>query len=325
MRKLFFKIICFIIPIILLILFTEVQYRNIPNDYTYKGEYLKSNGKQIEVLALGGSHNYRGINPDYFDKYCFNAAMVSQPLNFDYFILSKYAKYLENLEYVIIPISYPTLTKPLEEGVEYWRKYRYIHYMGYNKFSLEDIFTLNTYLAISQETGITIIEQLYDYWFHKKDFRDCQQNGWGKWSAEIPANLEELGKRAALRHEDNSFHAKNMQDLNHIIDLCNNQNLQLILITPPATSYYIQSLNSLKWEWINHTCDSIANQYQHVHYLSYLDDTIFNDSFFRDGDHLNTKGAQLFSQKLNDTLNHFDLIMAKEESSVKRKEEYNSY
>ena len=322
-KKFLFKFIRFVTPMVLLILFIEQQYRSIPNDYTYKSEYLQNQGGQIEVLALGGSHNYRGIDPDLFDKKGFNAAMVSQSINIDYFILKKYKDQLTNLQYVIIPISYPTLTTTMEESRESWRKYRYIHYMGYDELTLKDMFSINRYLAISQETGISIIKNLYRYWFHGRNFRDCQPNGWGKSGSYTPQNLEYLAKEAAQRHEDHSFDmSENMKYLNGLIRLSREGNYKLLLITTPATKYYTESLNDKKWSMIMHTCDSIAKNHAHVKYFNLLYDSTFTDSLFLDGDHLNSEGAQLLTRKLNEKIDLFSWQVVTGDSSIQTSKQH---
>ena len=325
MKTYLYKILLFSLPILLLIIFTEQQYKRIPNDYKYKSDYLKKYGNQIEVLILGGSHNYRGINPDYFDLNCFNAAMVSQTLNYDLFILEQNINHLLNLQYVIIPISYPTLTSTLEETLEHWRKYRYIHYMGYDKLSLNDHFSINRYLAISQHTGISVIRQLFRYWLLGEDLRDCQQNGWGKSPSGPIKNLEILAKKAAQRHEDHSFEiTRNLTFLNKIIELCREHDIKLILITTPATPYYIYHTNEKKWNLIAHACDSIASHHFHVRYLNMLYDTSYVDSLFLDGDHLNSQGAQILTLKLNETINQFSTQMATRDSSIHQNDIHSS-
>ena len=316
MRSHLIKIFLVAVPVLTLIIGVEIQFRNIPNDYSYKSEYLKKHGEEINVLALGGSHNYRGINPDYFDKECFNAAMVSQSLKYDYFILEKHLSDLPHLEYIIIPISYPTLTMKLEETLEHWRKYRYIHYMNYNDLDLKDRFSLETYLAISHEDGLSILKNLYQYWYRGLDHRSCLDNGMGKSIDQEPVNLKNSAIEAAQRHEDSIFDVHtNMNDLNQIIGLCKNHNIKLILITPPGSSYYIKNLQRDNLELINRTCDSIAKEHPHVLYRNFIDDPVFRDSLFQDADHLNRLGAGILSVKLNEIIRNDGVKMATQNTS----------
>ena len=86
----------------------EFLLRNIPNDYTYKRNYLDNNAKEIEVLYLGNSHILYGINP-VFSKYkSFNCAHGSQSLNYDFAILNKYKKQWKKLKLIVVPVTLVT-------------------------------------------------------------------------------------------------------------------------------------------------------------------------------------------------------------------------
>jgi len=308
MHKFFYKLIFFILPILLLILFIELKYRIIPNDYSYKSKYVKDNGKLIEVLILGNSHTLTGINPDYFDQKSFNFSMDSQSINYDYFILKKYIEELPGLQYIIIPISYPTLTKTLEDGIEHWRKYRYMHYMDYedNDPTLRDKLSLNRYLFINQLTRISLLNKIWGYWFYHQDNISCEPNGWVSFSSDIQENLKISAKETAQRHEDPAFDTnKNMKYLKDIINLGKRHNFKILLVTPPATSYYIDYLDNNKIDLITRACDAIAHEYTHVRYFNFFNDTSFSDSLFRNGDHLNNIGARVWSQKLNKSIKQF--------------------
>ena len=65
----------------------ELLLRNIPNDYSFKKNYLNTKSNSIEVLFLGSSHIYYGINPEYISRNSFNGSHISQSLNFDLEIL----------------------------------------------------------------------------------------------------------------------------------------------------------------------------------------------------------------------------------------------
>ena len=84
------KTTLYLFPILILLLLIEVLTRAIPNDYTYKRDYLNNNSNIIRVLFLGNSHAYYGVNPAYINQNSFNAAYVSQSVNYDYQILKKY-------------------------------------------------------------------------------------------------------------------------------------------------------------------------------------------------------------------------------------------
>ena len=128
MRALFFKIFLFLLPVAVIFLILELLLRQIPNDYILKKEYLDKNSDSIQVLILGSSHSLHGLNPAYFKKRSFNAANYSQSLDYDLEILRKYENNWHQLEYVVLPVSYPSLFEKIEDSIESWRVKNYVLY-----------------------------------------------------------------------------------------------------------------------------------------------------------------------------------------------------
>ncbi|OCB78491.1 hypothetical protein [Flavobacterium crassostreae] len=119
----------FLIPILVVMTSFELLLRNIPNDYSYKKKYLDAKSDGIEVLFLGSSHIYFGINPEYITKKSFNVAHSSQSLNFDLEIIKKYKNRWKNLKYIIVPIDYFSMYTTLEDAIEKWRVKNYSIYL----------------------------------------------------------------------------------------------------------------------------------------------------------------------------------------------------
>src|SRR5690606_38546314 len=114
-----------LLPIILVWGATEVFYRSVENNYTYKNERIISEYKEIETLVFGDSHAFFGINPQYFSTKTFNIANVSQSLYFDELLLKKHIDSLPQLKTVILNISFFTLSVVDDSSEDRWRKYFY--------------------------------------------------------------------------------------------------------------------------------------------------------------------------------------------------------
>ena len=128
MKRFIVRALCFILPVLAGLTLGEYFLRQVPNDYSFKKEWLDHNSSQVEVLVLGSSHTYYGVNPVYFSKKSFNAAYVSQSIPYDYFIFTKYVNQMKNLSYVILPISYFSLWGSLENDGEAYRLKNYSIY-----------------------------------------------------------------------------------------------------------------------------------------------------------------------------------------------------
>src|SRR5690606_22742388 len=121
MKKFLSYILIFSAPVIILISVTEVLIRSIPNEYSIKKDYLDRNSNEIEILILGSSHTLRGVDPKYMNYKAYNAAMVSQSIDYDLEILKKYEGNWDSLKTIVLPISYFSLYSNLENEVESWR------------------------------------------------------------------------------------------------------------------------------------------------------------------------------------------------------------
>lgn len=103
----------------------ELFYRTITNNYVVKTKNIQERYDDIEVLILGNSHTFYGLNPVYFDKSTFNMSNISQTLYFDKLIFERHFKNLKKLKYVIFNVEYTVLSQVDNTSEDVWRKYYY--------------------------------------------------------------------------------------------------------------------------------------------------------------------------------------------------------
>lgn len=297
----------FILPVVILAVSTEVLLRNIPNDYKYKREYLIANADKIEVLILGSSHSYRGVNPAFFSKDAFNLAYVSQPLFYDLKLFEKYSSDLKNLKTIFVPVSYFSLFSNIEDGKEAWRIKNYeiyhdLHYYPQLKYQLE---ILATDFDVSRR-------RMFSYYIQGKSQISCSPLGWGGGKIRKGNKkqiLEETGLAAATRHTKNladertkSNFERNKTYLESLIKLAGELKVEVKLFMPPAYKKYINALDTEQYNLTIDVCQKFESQYSNCSFVSFLKDNRFVEDDFRDADHLNDEGATKFS-KLLDGLN----------------------
>jgi hypothetical protein len=307
MRQFVLKILIFIFPILVIALLMEFSLRHIPNDYIYKKEYLDRNCRQIRTLILGSSHSYYGINPIYFTSNTFNASHISQSLDYDFEIFKKYETELNNLENIIIPISYSTLYSKLAKGIESWRVKNYEIYYNINFSHL----SMQSLEILSQKWSISLM-RIYSFYLRKQTEISCSELGWGTNYKSLNAkNLIETGKIAAKRHTYN-IHSDNIQTmlrenlfiLNSIITKCREKNINVILLTTPTYETYRKNLNIEQLNLTLKTVDKIISEYDNCAYINWLDNDAFEAKDFYDADHLSETGAEKLSLFLNNILTH---------------------
>jgi hypothetical protein len=280
------------------ILVFEGFLRHIPNDYTYKKIFLDQHSNTIETLFLGNSHAYFDLNPAYFSDNCFNAAYVSQSLNYDVEILEKYDGKWNKLQSIVIPISYFTLFSTLETSIESWRVKNYMIYYGFNSS-----YKIKNYSEfLSNDNQINLLK-LYAYYWSKQNTISCSKLGFGlDYNSKSQINLEESGLEASKRHTIAHFNdfEENKNYLLRLIQFTKTRHIKVYLFTPPAYFTYRNSLNKTQLNKTVETVESIQKENNHVVYVNYLTDSTFVKTDFYDADHLNEIGAKKMTLMIRD-------------------------
>jgi hypothetical protein len=277
MKKFVKSGILFALPVILFFILAEISLRHIPNQYSKNANYLDAHAKEVEILILGNSHSLYGLDPDVFSARAFNAAHVSQTLDLDYMILQKYS--FQNLQTVIVPISYFSLFEKLEFTVEDWRLKNYAIY-----------YNMDIPLPFKERFEI----------FSKSSLEKLKPNR----SERPQINLDEDGKTAAKRHTipkemASKIFPEQQQNLERIAKFCQEKKCQVILATMPAWHAYRENMDTLQWQKTLETMQILENEFENLRYFNFLADSQFTANDFSDSDHLNSQGAKKISEILN--------------------------
>ena len=301
MKRFIIQTILVVSPIIIGLSVMEYCLRSIPNDYSYKRNFFEHNSEKIEYLILGSSHSYYGIDPTYIDGFAFNASHISQSIDYDYEIFKRYNGQFKKLKTIIIPIDYFTLFSRVSTGVESWRVKNYEIYYGINKsYNIKDHFELLNFKFSKNLTRC--LSYLKN---RKKNSITCSELGYGN-LLKKQKDLNETGISAAKRHtkNDQKFYSKNLQILEDFVKHSNEKGVNIIFITFPAYHTYTENLNKHQLNKTMATIKDIVNRNPQNLYFNFLYDQDFDATHFQDADHLNKKGAQLLSEKINLILNN---------------------
>ena len=282
----------------------EFLLRDIPNDYKLKKDFLDKNSNNIEILCLGSSHAYYGINPVYFSKNSFNGSHISQSIDYDLQILKKYQNNLNNLKYILIPISYFTLYSKLDSGIESWRVKNYSLY-----YNIQTSNNIKDYSEVLSNSVNVNIKRLGSYYIKKKQAITCSELGFGQgYSLSNQRNLIKTGITASKRHtkKDGLLFNENMDTLRSIIQLAKINKSVVIFFTPPAYYTYRENLNADQLEETVNAISKIAKEFNNVIYKNYMYDKMFIENDFYDADHLNEIGAEKLTKLLNNLIADID-------------------
>lgn len=297
MKILIRNLIFFSLPIVILLAGIEIYLRNIPNVYSYKNNYLIKHSSEIEVLYLGNSHIYYGINPEMSNFRSFNLAHISQSLDLDLALLNNYKESLSNLKCIVIPVDYFSLRSNLGLGVENWRIKNYeIYYKLNTKLDYSHKFEIFNGKFKDHVDRLLLNEQ-------EKNIKDYNSLGWGTdYVSQGPKTLEEIGAYQALKNTLNyDFNTvnENIQILNTFVRLAETEKFEIIFVTCPVYQSYYQHINKAQFTEMETVMHELTKKKQHISYYNFFKSSKFNEHDFYDGDHLNHKGAEKFTHLLD--------------------------
>lgn len=313
MKKYLIEIVFgFLLPATIIAVVSEYSLRKIPNDYSFKNQWLTQNSQEVEVLALGASTVLYDINPQYLNKKGFNAAHLSQSLKYDHFIFNKYIDKMPSLEYVILGIEYWSPFGDIEDSPEWWRvKFYNIHYGGNfyrweGKYNYELYFRnvatfktatngLLTLMGLKNETRRTVNELGYGANYTIEN----RQNNWD--NGEIEVNRHNSLISSAL---ESNVIAQNKKYVDEIIKECKKRNIKVLLVNFPLYSSY-RSLQKEEFLSIQKDfCKSFDEQYNNVSFFDFSDNDYFTEPDFYDANHLNEIGSKKFTLMLDSIINN---------------------
>ena len=268
------------------------SYLNLPSEFSIKHKQL-SLLESVDVLVLGSSHTYFGVDASEISSTSYNAALSSQSYKYDFLVLNSLIRRQVKVNCVILPISAFSRGYDVETGVEQWRKYQYWHRYNLHVFALQDYFDIRSYIPIMGDvdafgslrhivSGNTIVS-LYNVSIDGTGSNE--DNGISRSKAHNQAG------EAAKRHlSDDS--SNGVYWFRKTVELCNSLNIRLVLISTPVTSEYFQ-LVSTKLKRDQKELYEIAKSIKTdvvVRDYSQSGNFVYRD--FYDCDHLNPTGAK---------------------------------
>ncbi len=298
--RLFFRktLLILMLPLAVFLAAYEYAYRHIENSYSLKDKAMKTRRDGIEVLILGNSHTFFGLNPDYFSRPAFNAANVSQDFRHNHFIFFRYATRMPRLRQIIIPLSFSALWGFLEREDDSWRMRKYVLYMGDTSVSWTKPEWHFEFMSVGNRS-------LWDA-LKGKDLLQCTPEGThtGNKLSERDADWQEkwqgpVGRHSHFLKNDSRTLAEalavNARYLEEILTYCNGKGIKVLLLTAPAWHTYYEHLNAPQYEAIQEYARQVSRTYG-ITYLNLLKDERFTEDDFYDVDHLNEWGAAKLSR-----------------------------
>lgn len=310
------QIVCFILGFFLI----DQGVRAILEPYSYFGHYVATDLEKeqgtIDTVFLGSSWTYAGYNVDYYDDLMettvsFNAGTSGQMIIDSYYYLKELLKsnHITTVYYNIGPnkLQYPKnrYSSPVVND----------RLSGINKsehlIASSDFELCQYYLASVRYRENVNIDYILTN-IYKKIFESYsssnnspnvdgtiyEHNGYVGSNEFVP-----LGNNCNWDVIDVSWKEEQIKDYNlfyleKLYGLCLENNITLILITPPFTVGFLQSCNNYDEysKYMNNWATQKEVQYIDFNYL--INSPFNNDELFKDYSHLNSQGAKVLVQLL---------------------------
>jgi hypothetical protein len=304
------KLLLFLLPLLTFLGYAEVRLRQIPNGYRNKRASLERQLDSVEVLVLGSSHAYYGVDPNCLSLRTYNLAYVFQSPYYDTRLVLKYLDRMPRLRLVLMDVNYISLWYELADTKESWRDYFYYHFWGirYRNLARFDpmmvsyvaLYTWKATLGYAKRNFSPTCDPL-PYGFAPA----CCPNGFGNDPTDTTTRPELVRNRwGSVRVQclDSMIKAshlsENIADLDTMLQELERRHIRVAFVTLPVHECFSRCLSptiNLRTEQI---IDSLCVKYG-CRRADYRSDGRFVAGDFRDGDHLNFRGAEKFSRILN--------------------------
>ena len=296
----------FFIPVVVIYVLIELMVLNIPENYINNSNYYKNNQDKIEVMIFGSSQMAGAINPEFFDKPSICFASASQHHKLDFTILRQLLPRTENLKYVVLELS----TSQLElrhNSKNFWKNTVYLKYFGVNAFERKTYFKdelifLSNPDIYSKKLSEYYIKNKNDFQLNKYGFDTNSFNGIFN-KLDYNETLINQLKATSNQLENPKIFKYNTLFLYSILDYLKEQNIRTIITTLPLYKTYRANLNSKIVKRRDSIISVIKMKFPEVIFIESERDSIFNIRDFNNFNHLNPKGAEKFTKKLNEILN----------------------
>jgi hypothetical protein len=257
-----------------------------------------------DILILGSSKFYRGLNPDLLGLPAFNFAHDNDAYNQMYYKLLFLKEHNKSFNYLIISVDYAPFSNISETRNHLYKKYFDAEYFNDYKLGsttngklIKDFNdSFDRFMKIRFSMTFTKFVESVPALFMKRNYQEIpymKSNGQYIKPGKPTPDLFVTREFTSSELQENYFHK--------ILDHCRKENIKVFLIMPPflANDLKLYPEESIPFyqEYFNTLSDSI-----NIWYLDYTTSTLFSEEDFTGLAHLNENAADRFSEILNDRI-----------------------
>jgi hypothetical protein len=307
--RLIVKLIIITLPVIIVLVYVEYGLNHLDTHYLKKRIDLEKQLSSIEILSLGSSNAYFGINPSQFSCPGFNLAFNAQSMYYDLAFVEKYINSMPKLKVVILPAIFFTTGSELLGTSQDWRIYFYKQYFALPNETQKNNMTANIKRALDSRNYSKIALYADTIYGHIKDSFTGhvdyvpEKNGWYD-PKEVPKMnpTSNAGLDAARAHSaifNITTADSNIENWEKIIEILKKRNIEVLIVRLPEDKSYHENLDNNKSRVFTSKIQDFADK-KVVIFADYSKNKLFTtEDFTVMPDHLNHDGAIKFSELLN--------------------------
>ena len=300
MKKFLINIISFAIIIIIIMFVIEVLLLYIPNEYSYKRDYMEQHINDIECLLLGNSHIVEALDPSCMGEDIFNLAISVRELIYDVELAKKYVPWMNNLKVLILPLDYfnfyfgREIDNPEDKmrplGLEDTYKCMYYKYMGVR---MGGFWCWSEFLNSK-------LDYLRRFTRSKEENIECDSLGY------IPLKLSNRSPNWRFTHLPHPIDiSKNIDKQQYeklylqyvtIAKLSKKSKIRIVLLGTPMYKTSQKYMSKVVDADIENFVHRLQKDFPNIEYYNYSYDPRFEDDDFHDASHLTEVGAIKFSK-----------------------------
>ncbi len=291
MKKFLTKIFTLLTSLLLLFLLLDTYVFPNNKNQMFSKYNLLNNANGVEVLVLGNSHTFFGINPQKSEFKMLNLANKGRKIETDYYILKNNIDKIKDVKLVIVPVSHCKMHAVSLGEKEKRLYYNYFKVQEYKQSFLKNSLLLNEPFRELVNNSI----------FKNKDINDF---GWRASKSIYKKDIEAIKERLSMS-EDESYVNGTINCSNVYLEkmnkLCKRYNKKMVLLIPPYHPDFYKYGNKLYQKQSALQLKNMAIKNNMI-FVNGRELKIVKDSLFENSDHLNIYGADVFTRKLDSIL-----------------------
>ena len=304
MKKFFLKLFIYSLLISLIILGLNALYIQKENDGTRK--FTDGVPNNIQVCNFGSSHGLSGFNyEDAERKYtCFNFALGSQTLLYDYKVFINYKDKIQKGAKVFLLASYFSFfgvpdVQDRQFASKNKRYYKFLSPDLIEQYDTKTNFYVNYFPSLAADDLVSFFRVIMPKAPTNNAVHSIN-----------PAQAKGIARHTCIRHITQHTDINGQRIYNHeaikalydLINLCREIEAEPILITMPYLHEYVNEVEQGDPEFFNDFYSIIneVTQKTGIKYYDYARDERYTSNYalFSDTDHLNKNGARKFTNDI---------------------------